>query len=1222
MADHFDSSKNYVELEAIEDKWNRPSDWNTLTRILHKILGDQNFGSIFYEGAVVDGILPIRTSADNSFIYLTSGYIYLDGKVFPSTQTTVTGFDTTKTSGYDFVYANWQIERVTGLTDSDYVDTTTGENTVNPLRFAFTLDRIDKSGYGISGNVVRKNTSPIIVYIWNRSNGDIYSPRNKGSDGPNLNISSKLKLNQFDGLLDARKITAFTDNWEFNLALETLDYEVHGNYVVDGFTLQRTYTAESQAGQVAFVINPGVARVHGKRIERSTPTLKYVDDHSAHGEITMPTQSFTQIHDDGGLHYDGDAPYFYELWGHKVHNYYVNTISDFVSNWVYTATIQMSADVNRGASYTMWHKIGSDSIITRGISAIPDTISWTLPVGTGTEGTDYSLTKYNNEYFIKWESSGTWPTSVYTIPWVRGTYFEQDTDYTLTNNGYISFEGVTSSHLPEPGTTFTVEYTVIPNRYDLVVMSKYHRLWQYEDTVLRGQPYSEGTISIKTGVPALNPSVPDEPGLSMALGHLEITPWGSHNAKSYYKQRMPQEEIRLLSNRVLALEKQIKQDENKFDSYEQAPGTLSLPEGRLVESVVDAAVADLDFADGTYTYFGVMDFAGRYITQPLANFSINTLCFDNSDSSAIEQFRSVFSIATDSIETYISQDQYSSTVSLDPYGAYVSVGPFVKLNPNIETWFNMYEMNDTERRNTQHVAHLKRYEVSSVERFAFEFFSDSIPSKYSRNLPVIAEGWGFGSGEDGIRLYVDNTQCAISSIVSGTSGVATNVIKADAYGHFLAYATVVSAVSSSGIVRDGGKDVYAVGSNANTGYSVFKVMSNLDASHEGRVTNYPKIFNMAQIFYVDEDRFIGKIAIGFDQIDSTTEPITFMLCGVTNNIPSGEILWQTTYTPVDFSGTFPGKETIQLDNPIFVEGGKEYCIVLYTASEEYIIQKAVLGEVGRNPSGTIRELPYNNGRLYISENGLNWYPHDNKSLRFEVFGFTFSTSASHVLEFDQITGLSNFSAFFCGPCVFEPEGTNIVWAYSTDAGSTWNNFRPNGIVDPDEPDLDSSITIKCTMTTTNSKLSPLVAGVNHLSSGNTIIPINTWKYGTTTYHVTNPVNVPNVTITDVGGKFEIDSAYENTMEVYFKMEDIETPTWTQITAANIIKVKDLEDGFTFYRWHDTVASANRGHVVRFMVKIVANSSISEKGVTPIRDLVFYGTNRTISSKGGYAALGS
>lgn len=1208
--DFYDEDRDYQELEAASDRWTTPEGWNTHTRLLYNILGERTFGNIFYDGAVISGLRILRRADDASVLDVLPGYIFVAGRIWPVDQTSISGFDPTKSSGLDYVYANWQLERITHLTDTDLQDQRSGEPAWNALRFSCSISRIDRSGVPVSGNVIRKNTTPIIVKVWDRSTGNIFSPQNTGQE---IDIAAKLKLNQLSGSLDARRMENLSRNVEFNRALNELDFDVHGSYVIDGFEVQRGYNqqADAPSGQLAFMINAGKARVYGKLVETESPTRKYVDDASSHGVIEIVGETHSAF----GTNSDytaatGKTNKFYPLGKFQEGGHYVQEITDFSSTWM-EVDIPMSYNVNDGD--TSHHLIGSNFAIPSVSLLCNEIYYYSGGPQTGSLGVDYELLggPESSQCYVNWLAGG--PPAItpnYVLPFCKGTSFQEERDYRLYQHGYISFDG--GSH--SPATSFDVTYTVKPPRYDLVVLRPHERLYAAGHNQLYGYPVSNGTISIKEGIPALNPSVPDDPGGAMSIGHLIISPWGNHGVKKYYKDAMPQQELRLLEKRVATLEKNVSRESVARIGAEQSIGSLSLPEGTIYEGVVDDSVMDGTYADNTYSFDACLDFFTNDLILPYENFAQNTLSITPGSNPTVTPYRSILTMTPAGTESLVTQNQWSSFVSLDPYENYSQVGPFVRAYPQMDFWYNTPRLNDTERRNLQRAGHLKHYEVDGTERYAYDYIQ-SVNSRFCRELNILIEGWGFGSGEDNILVEMDNVQCVAGVQSIGTYGTNTGTVQADAYGHFLGHFTISGGVGTLG-TPFGAKGITAVGDNDNEAESVYRVMSHLDASYEGKVVTYPGIHNMCQIFYNEFECILGEVHIGFNQIDSGNEPITIALCGIKNERPGGDIYWQTTMVPSDFNGTFPGLERIVMNNPVYLKEGTKYGILLITSSEEYHVQKAVLGEVGNNPQETIRNKPYANGVFLVSENGFNWYVREEEDLRFLLAKQQYGSLST--LEFDSLTGLDDLVSFYFGPNEFIPSGADIVWEYKI-GGGTYIEFIPHTIVETGVATPQTSIQIKATLTSDNVNLSPMINGIASLSGAVTTIPIETWMYKEDGIYIPKIKILPNVTINHIGGTFEVPPDEDSQITISFRMEDGTDDSWTAVaaksgtTAATFVRTQP--DGFHLYRWNSLLPMNKRGHVIRFSLKL--ERPVSDYSLKRVRRITFFAVQAsTVSTPKG------
>jgi hypothetical protein len=121
-----------------------------------------------------------------------------------------------------------------------------------------------------------------------------------------------------------------------------------------------------------------------------------------------------------------------------------------------------------------------------------------------------------------------------------------------------------------------------------------------------------------------------------------------------------------------------------------------------------------------------------------------------------------------------------------------------------------------------------------------------------------------------------------------------------------------------------------------------------------------------------------------------------------NGYPSPNILKGGTITlyPDDIviSDDSSAATHVAFSHPIYLEGGKEYCIVLITDCPEYEVWCSTLGESDMLNSITIDKQPVL-GSLFKSQNNKTWTADQNSDLKYTLYRAKFDTSATAAITF-------------------------------------------------------------------------------------------------------------------------------------------------------------------------------------------------------------------------------
>lgn len=172
---------------------------------------------------------------------------------------------------------------------------------------------------------------------------------------------------------------------------------------------------------------------------------------------------------------------------------------------------------------------------------------------------------------------------------------------------------------------------------------------------------------------------------------------------------------------------------------------------------------------------------------------------------------------------------------------------------------------------------------------------------------------------------------------------------------------------------------------------------------------------LAQTFVIDEEEgvFLTKVAVYFKSKptgNKTPSPVVLEIRPVENGYPSssavvpGSMVVLTpnqvnTVSAQTEAGVLSTPTYFTFDEPVYLNGETEYCIVLLSDSNDYNVYVAqadafVLGSeqkrIGRQPSM---------GSLFKSQNARTWEPDQTKDLTFKLYRANFSTAPAYaVLE--------------------------------------------------------------------------------------------------------------------------------------------------------------------------------------------------------------------------------
>lgn len=159
---------------------------------------------------------------------------------------------------------------------------------------------------------------------------------------------------------------------------------------------------------------------------------------------------------------------------------------------------------------------------------------------------------------------------------------------------------------------------------------------------------------------------------------------------------------------------------------------------------------------------------------------------------------------------------------------------------------------------------------------------------------------------------------------------------------------------------------------------------------------------LAQTFQVVDDSgiFVSKIDLYFDSFTSTeTRPVTLQIRRCEYGIPTKEIIpfseVQIYSSDITSSTTASSATTVTFESPVYLEGGKEYAIVLYSQSDTFKVWTSTLGGTDVT-SGSPATQQITNGVLYKPQNASTWSPSPQQDLKFTLYRANFVTTTATV----------------------------------------------------------------------------------------------------------------------------------------------------------------------------------------------------------------------------------
>jgi len=156
---------------------------------------------------------------------------------------------------------------------------------------------------------------------------------------------------------------------------------------------------------------------------------------------------------------------------------------------------------------------------------------------------------------------------------------------------------------------------------------------------------------------------------------------------------------------------------------------------------------------------------------------------------------------------------------------------------------------------------------------------------------------------------------------------------------------------------------------------------------------------LAQSFKIDENIgiFATRCDLFFNSKDDTDIPVTVQIRTMQNGLPSESVIpfSEVILDPndIEISEDSSVATPVIFKSPIYLEGGKEYCICLLSNSTKYRVYISRVGENDLLTQAFISNQPYL-GSLFKSQNASTWEPSQWEDLKFTLYRADFVESGT------------------------------------------------------------------------------------------------------------------------------------------------------------------------------------------------------------------------------------
>ena len=176
---------------------------------------------------------------------------------------------------------------------------------------------------------------------------------------------------------------------------------------------------------------------------------------------------------------------------------------------------------------------------------------------------------------------------------------------------------------------------------------------------------------------------------------------------------------------------------------------------------------------------------------------------------------------------------------------------------------------------------------------------------------------------------------------------------------------------------------------------------------------------LAQSFEVPDINgvFLTKVDVFFNTKDTKSLPVTLQVRTMQTGLPTQTILpfAEVILDPsqVNISDNGLVATTFTFPSPVYCESGKEYCVVLLSASDEY---KVFISRMGEQDITTVNSSESEKiivsqqpllGSLFKSQNGATWDPSQLEDLKLTIYRADFYTGSSTVRFYNPKLDVGN-----------------------------------------------------------------------------------------------------------------------------------------------------------------------------------------------------------------------
>lgn len=215
---------------------------------------------------------------------------------------------------------------------------------------------------------------------------------------------------------------------------------------------------------------------------------------------------------------------------------------------------------------------------------------------------------------------------------------------------------------------------------------------------------------------------------------------------------------------------------------------------------------------------------------------------------------------------------------------------------------------------------------------------------------------------------------------------------------------VVGKFTVPGGIPAGTVAVEFTGSQGSRGTGTYTSSGTINTQQRRTVTTvYTNYDPLAETFTLNQSRHIAGIDLLF--VNKGESRVTVQIRETTVGFPNKTVIAQASVMPADINtnGTFT---RILFNDPVYLESGTEYAVVVLTDDSNASLAVAELGKYDSAHATWVTSQAYSTGVLLSSSNASTWTTHQDLDLCFRLLACRF-TETTHVIDLGTITAANH-----------------------------------------------------------------------------------------------------------------------------------------------------------------------------------------------------------------------